>query len=207
VSGEPGQPGVILTAVQEPPAGTVAVRASDAEREQAARSLGAHLASGRLTLEEFSERVERAYQAATIDELNALAADLPKSAREPLPVEGSRRPFWPGNLPFATRIWTPASAKAVVGAAMRTVVPPLLAEGYQLERSDPTLLVLSRTRRPVWTIVAAVVVFPIGLLALLRVERSQVVISIDDESGDETIVDVSGCATLGVRRAVRLLAG
>jgi hypothetical protein len=207
VSGEPGQPAVILNAVQEPPAGTVAVRASDAEREQMARSLGTHLASGRLTLEEFSARVERAYRAVTIDELNALAADLPKSAREPTPVEGSRRPFWPGNLPFATRIWTRASAESVVAAAMRTVVPTLLAAGYQLERNDPKLLVLSRTRRPAWTIAVAVLVFPIGLLALLRQERSQIVISIDHESGDETIVDVSGCATLGVRRAVRLLAG
>jgi hypothetical protein len=195
----------MFKAVQEPPAATVALRASDAEREQLARSLGAHLASGRLTLEEFSARVDRAYRAVTVDDLHALAADLPRSVPEPAPLKGSRRPFWPGNVPFSTRIWTPASAKAVVAAAMRTVVPALLAEGYELERSDPTLLVLSRARRPVWTVAAAVVIFPVGLLALLHQERSQVVISVD-EGADETVVDVSGCASLGVRRAVRLLA-
>ena len=192
--------------MQEPPAGTVAVRASDAEREQLARSLGGHLAAGRLTLEEFTTRVERAYDAETIDELHALAADLPRSAPEPARTRGLRqRPLWPGNVPFATRIWTPADAEAVVRAALRTVAPRFLAEGFRLERSDPKLLVFSRTRRPVWTIVVAVLVFPVGLIALLRQERSQVVISVDD-SGDETIVDVSGCASLGVRRAVRELA-
>jgi hypothetical protein len=205
VSFAPDRFGAILKSVQEPTAGTVAIRASDAEREQLARSLGAHLAAGRLTLEEFSARVEQAYRAVTVGELQALAADLPRPTPEAAPLEGSRRPFWPGNVPFAIRIWTPASADAVVRAAMRTVAPRFLAQGFQLERSGPTLIVFSRTRRPAWTIAVAVLVFPIGLLALLRQERSQVVISVDD-SGDETIIDVSGQAGLGVRRAVRVLA-
>jgi hypothetical protein len=141
----------------------------------------------------------------TVGGLQEIAADLPRLPPEATPLEGSRRPFWPGNVPFATRIWTRASADAVVRAAMRTVAPRFLADGFQLERSGPTLLVFSRTRRPVWTIAAVMLVFPIGLLALLRQERSQVVITVDD-SGDETIVDVSGRAGLGVRRAVRILA-
>jgi len=60
---------------------TPAVRASDAEREQAVSLLRQHVASGRLTLEEFSERIDAAYEARTVDELTALSADLPAVAR------------------------------------------------------------------------------------------------------------------------------
>ena len=46
-------------------------RASDDEREQAALELREHLVAGRLTLEEFSERVELAYRASTVSDLEA----------------------------------------------------------------------------------------------------------------------------------------
>jgi hypothetical protein len=54
-----------------------AVRVADADRERVALALREHTVAGRLTLEEFSERVERAYAARTGDELEALTADLP----------------------------------------------------------------------------------------------------------------------------------
>lgn len=54
-----------------------AVRASDAEREQRVVQLREATAEGRLTLEEFSERVEAAYAAKTHDTLESLTADLP----------------------------------------------------------------------------------------------------------------------------------
>ncbi|MGZ4351912.1 MAG: DUF1707 SHOCT-like domain-containing protein [Gaiellaceae bacterium] len=53
------------------------VRASDAERERVVALLRDHAAEGRLTLEELAERVGAAYGAATTDELDALARDLP----------------------------------------------------------------------------------------------------------------------------------
>jgi hypothetical protein len=43
----------------------MADRVSDAEREQMVLSLREHLLAGRLTLDEFSERVEAAYSART----------------------------------------------------------------------------------------------------------------------------------------------
>jgi hypothetical protein len=52
-------------------------RSSDAERDQAVASLREHLLAGRLTLEEFSERVGAAYEARTAEELERLEADLP----------------------------------------------------------------------------------------------------------------------------------
>ena len=55
-------------------------RASDAERDHAVLELRDHLLTGRLTLDEFSERVELAYQARTGEELVRLAEDLPREA-------------------------------------------------------------------------------------------------------------------------------
>lgn len=59
-----------------------AIRASDAEREHAIDVLRHAVVDGRLTLEEFSDRVESAQIARTDRELAMLAADLPA---EPAP--------------------------------------------------------------------------------------------------------------------------
>src|SRR5690349_1434349 len=56
---------------------TEQVRASDAEREAVAERLGGAAAEGRLTLEEFSERIAAVYAARTQGELVPLVADLP----------------------------------------------------------------------------------------------------------------------------------
>jgi len=53
------------------------IRASDDERERAALELREHLVAGRLTLEEFSERVELAYRARTLNDLEAVSSSLP----------------------------------------------------------------------------------------------------------------------------------
>ena len=62
---------------------TPALRASDADRERTVALLRDHAVEGRLTLEEFTARIDRAYTARTHDELDELARDLP--------VAGSRR--------------------------------------------------------------------------------------------------------------------
>src|SRR5207245_477241 len=64
-----------------------ALRASDADRDRTVALLRDHAAEGRLTLEEFSERMERAYLARTHNELEELARDLPA----PAPLVVSRR--------------------------------------------------------------------------------------------------------------------
>jgi hypothetical protein len=53
------------------------LRVSDADREQAVVCLREHLLAGRLTLEEFSERVEAALQARVSGELARIQQDLP----------------------------------------------------------------------------------------------------------------------------------
>ena len=64
-------------------------RVSDADREQAVAWLQDHLLAGRLTLEEFSERVDQAYAAVGQGDLDRVRSGLP--ATEQLPVRGSRR--------------------------------------------------------------------------------------------------------------------
>jgi hypothetical protein len=53
------------------------LRASDADRERVVEQLRQHHVEGRLTVEELSERTERAYAARTLGDLDALATDLP----------------------------------------------------------------------------------------------------------------------------------
>jgi hypothetical protein len=64
------------------------LRVSDANREQAVIALREHLLAGRLTLEEFSERVEAALRARLGGELARVQEDLPEVFVE---APGSRR--------------------------------------------------------------------------------------------------------------------
>jgi hypothetical protein len=60
-----------------------ALRASDADRDRVALELREHTVAGRLTLDEFSERIDLAYRARSSDELAKLSADLPLLADQP----------------------------------------------------------------------------------------------------------------------------
>lgn len=54
------------------------IRASDADREEAAERLRKGHAEGRLDLAEFQERLERCYESKTLGQLSALVSDLPR---------------------------------------------------------------------------------------------------------------------------------
>jgi hypothetical protein len=69
---------------------TPALRASDAERDQTVALLRSHVVEGRLTLEEFAERLDAVYAARTRPELDALIGDLPVAAAESLPKSRRR---------------------------------------------------------------------------------------------------------------------
>jgi hypothetical protein len=73
------------------------VRASDADRERTVALLREHHAVGRLTPEEFSERVDKAFAAKTLGDLEVLLADLPAIDLYQLPAAGIR-PAPPGGL-------------------------------------------------------------------------------------------------------------
>jgi hypothetical protein len=67
------------------------IRASDADRDRAAALLREHHAAGRLTAEEFHERMERAMEATTLGELDELMSDLPAIDLYQLPDASLRR--------------------------------------------------------------------------------------------------------------------
>jgi len=57
------------------------LRAADADRAAVATVLGEHMAAGRLTVDEYDERLSRAYAARTYGDLDQLTADLPSTRR------------------------------------------------------------------------------------------------------------------------------
>ena len=71
-------------------------RAADQDRERTAAALGEHYAAGRLTLEEFQERLDKAYAAKTLGDLDDLMTDLPGTDLSQLP---SAWPGQPGGRP------------------------------------------------------------------------------------------------------------
>jgi len=74
------------------------IRASDADRDRVASLLREHHAAGRLTAEEFHERMDRALEARTLGELDELMSDLPAIDLYQLPDASLRRgPTRPGQ--------------------------------------------------------------------------------------------------------------
>lgn len=64
------------------------LRVSHADRERVVAALHRHTAAGRLSLDEFGERVDRALAAVTQGELAAVTRDLPAEA-DPEPATGT----------------------------------------------------------------------------------------------------------------------
>ena len=68
------------------------LRASDADRERVVAQLREGSAHGRITLEEFSDRVAKAYAAGTSADLEELVRDLPAAASARTTSVAGRRP-------------------------------------------------------------------------------------------------------------------
>jgi hypothetical protein len=66
------------------------LRASDTDRERTVAALRTHVADGRITVEEFSDRAADAYAARTLGDLAAVTADLPPVDQP----ETDRSPRW-----------------------------------------------------------------------------------------------------------------
>jgi hypothetical protein len=66
------------------------LRASDADRDRVLALLGEAMSDGRLTPDEHSERVQRAFSARTLGELAELTADLVVPSAQPVRLDGGR---------------------------------------------------------------------------------------------------------------------
>jgi len=66
------------------------LRASDADRDRVLALLSEAMSDGRLTPEEHTDRVQRAFVARTLGELAGLTADLAAPSAQPVRVDGGR---------------------------------------------------------------------------------------------------------------------
>lgn len=88
------------------------LRASDQDRHEAVLALSDHYAAGRLDLEEFTARMERAQEATYVDDLDPLFVDLPHPAGVAV-AAGPRRQ--------RVRPWFPVALVAVVVLAVLAI--------------------------------------------------------------------------------------
>ena len=88
------------------------IRASDEDRSRTAAALGEHYAAGRLTLEEFQERLDEVYAVTTLGELDRLMADLPGTDLSRLP---GARPSLPGGSPPLPQRHAPGPVQVPAG--------------------------------------------------------------------------------------------
>jgi hypothetical protein len=116
-------------------AGDPQMRASDADRDRVAALLREHHAAGRLTAEEFQERMDQAMEARTLGQLDALMTDLPAIDLNRLPGEsvargrpGPQTPMWPAGAggPAARR---PGPGAPAVVAVAGVIVAAYLVFG------------------------------------------------------------------------------
>jgi hypothetical protein len=97
---------------------TARMRASDQDRNEAVLALGEHHAAGRLTLSEFTTRMEQALTCTYLHELDPLFADLPvvrSTAVVPAPPAPARRAA-PPPAAMLMMLLLAMSAVLVVGA-------------------------------------------------------------------------------------------
>jgi Domain of unknown function (DUF1707) len=96
------------------------LRAADADRAAVATVLGRHMSAGRLTMDEYDERLARAYAAKTYGELDEITADLPSTelAPRPAPAPAAASPACaPGGWdadPHSWRSWVTTSLIVLV---------------------------------------------------------------------------------------------
>ena len=178
------------------------LRAGDSDRSAVADLLRAHHLDGRLTVEEFEERVEQAQRAVTLLELGELHDDLPELAprRGKVVARGRRAPRIPGRLAFVERVELAVAPPVAREQAFEYIAPAMARSGYELSVIGGVLR-FRRRWRPVWTILVAVFVFPIGLVALLHKNEHEVVVEIDASAAGGTALLAHGVGPLSVRRA------
>ena len=99
------------------------LRVSQAERDVVAAALARHFADGRLTVEEYEERVEAALAARTGRDLEPLLADLP-AADPRAPTRPADRRHQP------RRPWTPHGVPSARVVAVAAVVVLAIATGW-----------------------------------------------------------------------------
>ncbi len=107
--------------MESKPAQKTPLRIGDAERDRAISELGDHFAAGRLSTEEFEQRVDQAIRARFSDDLEPLFVDLPRTAEPSVESQSNHRPdahlAWSPVLWFAPLLVVCAVVAAVILSA------------------------------------------------------------------------------------------
>jgi hypothetical protein len=107
--------------MESKPAQKTPLRIGDAERDRAISELGDHFAAGRLTTEEFEQRVDQAIRARFNDDLEPLLVDLPRTAEPTVDSQSNHRSdahlAWSPVLWFAPLLVVCAVVAAVILSA------------------------------------------------------------------------------------------
>ncbi|SHN42437.1 DUF1707 SHOCT-like domain-containing protein [Cryptosporangium aurantiacum] len=114
------------------------LRASDSDRQRVADLLRQHTSDGRLTIEEYEQRVDAAYSARTVAELRPLLADLPVALDEVLPL---RTPAPAAPVPWRGEQADPWIRVAVIGIAVLLVAGAVAAASRGFFALWPLLLI------------------------------------------------------------------
>jgi hypothetical protein len=111
--------------VESRPTQRVPVRIGDAERDRAIASLGDHFAAGRLTAEEFDQRMDHALKARFNEDLEPLFADLPQTVEPDVEPNSNRRSDL--HLAWSAMLWlAPLFVMCAVVAAIVLSAPWLV---------------------------------------------------------------------------------
>jgi hypothetical protein len=131
------------------------LRASDEQRERAAEEIREHFAAGRLDDDELGDRVQAAYDARTVGEIQAVLADLPRLPASPAQQKAElvarrsqlqRRMLQEaggglGGFAICTAIWLASGASGFfwpIFIALGVLVP-LVRNGWSLYGPSPEL--------------------------------------------------------------------
>jgi hypothetical protein len=180
------------------------LRASDADRDWAVRALRHHHLAGRLDVDTFESRVERANEATLMGDLTALLADLPaevRASRGASEEVTTGTPRWPGTRPFEERKILESPVDEVADRVRDIIAPTLERVDYALVHEDDRTFVFAFRYRPAWTYWAAVFAFPVGLIALLSTREDRVTIRLGRAGPYRTRMLVYGRASLPLRKA------
>ena len=106
------------------------IRASDADRDRAAALLREHHAAGRLTSEEFNERLDRAFEAKTAGDIHGLLRDLPSIDLYRLPDAALTRQPRQAQRRRRSEAWRVAWGSWFTCTALFFVIWALTGMGY-----------------------------------------------------------------------------
>jgi hypothetical protein len=179
------------------------LRASDADRAEVADALRAHCAAGRITIEELDERVGKAMTARTYGELRELTTDLPALQSPAVPESVAVEPIsgrGRGVRPFTMRVEVHGPPERARAVALETIAPGLNGMQFTMRSQSATALEFERrgSHHPL-AIVVAVLLFPIGLLALTQKRDEQVTIVFEQLGANRTALIIHGTASRRVR--------